>query len=266
LNSSQAEREQAKERAEAHLAQFREVVAERKNAITSEEEGLQSADADLKNAEAVQRSGDADLDAAGEKKEKLVSIERDAYRPLKEATDGIDQADLLEKVVLAGTEYGVVDALMASLPLTLRKAPDARSEFDNMLLGQFEQELANRVGEQDSIINDGEAGKTRRAAAVDSAKLSYSMAEERLVASKVTCEGAEAAAKEGDAQLKAAQKAVKDFFHEFQVARGNLDDAKSRLDGFREGTLVSFRELRDTLSKPPPSVEEPAAADQGVEA
>merc|ERR1740138_2040083 len=115
----------------------------------------------LKEALAMQRKGDASLEAAAAKKTTLETALAEVYGPLKEKA--ATNAEV-KKLAAVGTEFCFDPSLLGTLPATLKKAPDMRGKFDSITLEQLESEFSKSIGDLDKELESGQGGKTERAA------------------------------------------------------------------------------------------------------
>merc|ERR1719230_439516 len=160
------------------------------------------------------------------------------------------------------------ESMMIALPAALAKTPEARGQFDSVVIGQVEEELKKKVSEQDQILAEAAPGQAKCIAAIDEAKKSLDAArgEQRVAAeffdnlSKEQNECSEASA--------TAQKAVRDSASLLKKLEKTLHNAEVEVQIFEQGPRETFKQLCER-SAPAPVAEEqeeeaPAAMDESA--
>jgi len=234
----------------------------------AEEESDAAATA-LKAAQAEQKSGDKEYKASAAKKEKVVSMQAEAYVPLKETA--MKDSEMKKKVKLlmtVGKEFSFDSSLLESAPAALAKKPEERGEFDKTILGHMDTQFEKCLEALSAEISGLEPGKQEREAKVAAAKSVADAAAAKLGAATTAVKDAKDALKAGEKALKAATLSVKNWLPDVKVMFDSLDEATEELKTFKEGPLQTFETLKDLETPPPPPEEpeepeepEPAAAD-----
>lgn len=272
-DSEKVAREAAQSVAQESLDKAKETGSHLGEKLASDISALKEAARALADVQAAEEAGNAELLAASEEKDKLETMLKDTYAPLKEGSVvGAATKKLVTALVQVGKSLSFDASLIDSLPAALKKAPDARGMFDGIVLKQYEDGFAKRIAELDQLLAEGAPAKEARAAAVLDAQTAKDGAEEQKRTSTVALQEAQKAVKEGEAKLKTAKKAVGDLAPELEEAKMNFENASARLAAFREGPLAAFTELRDRSTPPPVEeegacmtvVSEEAQADEGM--
>ncbi|CAE8649213.1 unnamed protein product [Polarella glacialis] len=220
----------------------------------------------LKVAEQEQKTGDAELVAAGAKKERYEAATV-TFSQIKEGTmEAKAAAKALADLGKLGKDLAFDTALLTSLPAALSKEPAARGNFDQLVITQIESELQKHVAAVTGILEAGAPEREVRAAKVTAAKSVADVAAVRETACKDALKDAQAAQKEAEKTQTAAIKAVKLFGSEMKQVATDLQEAKDSLQEFQSGPMAAFQDLLARSSAPPPAppappVEEAPAAE-----
>ena len=103
------------------------------------------------------------------------------------------------------------------------KEPPARTEFDTLVMTQFEQAVAEQVAAQVKLVEDAAPMKVEKAAAIDSAEAALEVARAAAATAEDVCKQAKEAEAVGDAALKEAKKALTgSHFHSVPMFLGRL--------------------------------------------
>jgi len=219
----------------------------------------------LKAAQAEQKSGDKEYKASAAKKEKVVSMQAEAYVPLKEqAMKESEMKKKLKLLMTIGKEFSFDSSLLESTPAALAKKPEERGEFDKTILGHMDTQFEKCLEALSSEIAGLEPGKQEREAKVADAKSVVDAAKAKLEAAAAAVKDAKDALKAGEKALKAATLSVKNWLPDVKVMFDELDGATAELKTFREGPLQTFEQLKD-LETPPPPPEEPEEPEPAAE-
>merc|ERR1740121_3611400 len=116
-----------KAESEADLTAKASVVAKQKQENTEMNEASTRAESAVREAEAAQLSGDADLETAAAQKERIESVLRSAFVPMKEGSiDSTGAPEQVESILSLARELGLDDSLRASLASVFKKEAAAR--------------------------------------------------------------------------------------------------------------------------------------------
>jgi len=243
------ERDAALVAAQSNISTLETDLSEKKAKLEVDKQAMVEAVAALKEAETLQAQGDMDLVQAADKKEKMENMVKDALVPSKEGTG---DKKLLKDIEKAGKAFDMDSSLMEALQRALRKTVDSRLAFDKMALQEFDNACQKIVSDLDSFLAEGKPGKVEREAGVQAANATQNVACELHEKSSTNVSDAEAALKQGKADVKAAEKGVSNFLSEIQVAANDLDKKRYALTDFQQGAFADFMHLKDP---PAPIVE-----------
>jgi len=235
-----------------------------KTAVTESISAHKACKEGLASSEAEQKAGDADFEAAAEKKAQLESAVAGIYTPLKEGT--IEAGQVSKKAgmfVSLGKKLGLDASLLTSLPNVLTKSPGDRGGFDTVVLEQAEAEISKCRDALVNTLDNGEPAKKERAAKVEVAVAKLAEAAEAERTCKASLEAAKVDQKESEAAQKAATKAVQMFGPEMKKVAASFETAKASLETLKAGPLKAFEDLLVYTAIAPP-VEEKAETEAAV--
>jgi len=244
--------------ADAVLSSKRDAEAEMKKALTEASEARNIQKKALDEAQAAQKHGDADLEAAAGKKEKLENAQKETYVPLKEGSiEGKGDINKAVKTLMSTCkEFGFDTSLISTVSGVLPRPPAERGDFGNMTLVQLEGEFSKSIAAFSETIANGESGKAERAVAVESAQKVFETVDDQFKTCHVNLVEAQAAVKEAQKELASAVAAVKAFAPTILKLESARDKEKANLMAFTEGPLATFRELEARTTPTPPPTEE----------
>lgn len=254
-----AEADGEKTKREGDVQASTEAVAQKNEALTAATEAAADADAKLKEAhknsaaaKSKQEAGDALLLAAAGSKEKIESVLRTSFEPLK--TGALEPATIKEAVATiakVGKECHFDASLLTSLPSALGKVPEARGSFDTVVLGQVEEQLQKQIELLTEQLASGEQGRQERAAEVAQADASLETAKATDESAKAGLKEAKTALKDAEEALKIANKSLKQFGPEMKQVKAELEQLKEQLKELENGALADFKELAERSIHPP---------------
>jgi hypothetical protein len=261
-DEDKASKEAAEKAASEALEAKKTAAEEAKTASAEAIEAAKAAKAALTKAKEEQEEGDAELEAAGTKKEK-VEAGKGFLEALKAGTlEEGKVSEAVEELVAVAKDFGFDGTMITTLPSALSKAPSDRGAFDEMVFTQADDALVKQIATLADTIANGETGKAARAAKVTEATTALEAAEAASTAKKEAKTEAAAAQKEADTAFKAAAKEVKGHGPLMKQCQKDLESTKSDLVEFCEGPKATFSELvAYTLIVP----EAPAAAEAPAE-
>jgi len=157
------------------------------------------------------------------------------------------------------------ESMMIALPAALAKAPDARGQFDSMVIGQLEAELAKNISEQDKILADAVPGQEKCTRDIAEAQTAFDAARgEQRESAKVFDNLSKEQADLTEASA-GSQKAVRDIAAVLKKHDKALHNAEVEVEIFEQGPRETFKALRERTT-PPPVVEEEDVGDDAATA
>lgn len=253
-DTEKASRDEALANAKAVHEQKVAAVGSCKENLSNAASECKAANTALKEAEAAQKSGDAELLLAATKKEKIETFTKETLAKLKETNEGGTKT--FEK---SCKEFGIDAGEIKALSSALAKDPAIRGTFDAMVVKKLEEDLDKMVSGLSEKLASGEPAKQERASAVDAAKARKDAADAAKESAEKALSDAEAAEKESKAAAKDAQASVDKFMPEMQEIADARDDATTALSDFEAGAKTAFAQLESRSSTPPPEPEPEAA-------
>jgi len=248
LEAKVAAADTEKESRSAAAAAASAAALEKAEAVQAAKEALLTAKADRATALTevatsvqAQKAGDEEQEAAGEKKAMAESTVSGALAALKSGSTENAAKSVLE-VMEVGRKLGLDAQLLASATVALGKGPDARSEFDGVVVAQVDGGFSAAIARLTDMITNGEASKAERVAKVDACKAKLEAAEKHVESCQQQREAAQVALKEAKDADSEAKKAVKSFGPEMDVAGKAAAAAKGPLASCKE-VIVGFNYL-----------------------
>jgi hypothetical protein len=262
-DSEMANRQEAVLAADASVVAKQSAMADQKAVVASDMEARDAAQQALTESLSLQTSGDMELNAAIENKEKLEGAMKDVYTPLKLGeSDKATTKKYLASLASTCKEFKIDKSLMSALPGALNKPTESRSSFEAVILQQFESEISKSVDAFQACISEGAPAKEARASAVQAAQATYDAAEEKYVASSGALDALAMELKACEKSVREAKRLVKDFTTERAQDISASDEAKSRFNSFRSGALLAFNSLKDRSNNV--AATEKASGDSGI--
>jgi len=263
-DGEKSSREAAVQGATASLAVKTEGAAAAKVSLHDAAAKHKAAAEALAAATAEQKTADAPLEVAEDKKERLQSALTSCFAPLKEGTSE-SAKEAVATVAKIGKDFAFDAALLTSLPSALGKELSERGSFDTLVIEQVETELQKQLALYAGQVSEGASGKADRALKVAEASAEMNASAETEKMLKETLKEAEKEVKAAEDALKQANKNFKQFGPEMKTVQSELGEATAALEELKDGALADFKELAERSIHPPvvveePVVEEPVAA------
>jgi hypothetical protein len=225
---------------DAKIAQVQEL----KKCLANDALAFRSAKESLQDAEDSRRKEEIEVRASHKKKEEYATM-LELLEFLKNAApeDAESQKKNTSLLTLV-KKHAFEDSMLIALPAALRKASDARGQFDKLTIDGLQTELNKRIAEQDANITAFAPTEQRLASAIEQARgvLDASSAKLRKSASAF-----QTASDEKDALTSAAAvavKAQKDLVAAQRKLAKTCENAEAELEVFRDGPLMTYEELQ----------------------
>jgi len=251
-------REAAVSEAEKRLSELGEIVKTRKAELVEESRAYTQAKEALTVAQAAQVAGDAEVHAAAEKLEVLKGALTESVEPLKDGS--LDAANATKKAAelakLLG-KFNIDESMRTAIPTAFAKEPTVRGSFDEMVVQQVSQVVAERIKELEALIENAAPAKAERAAAVVAAQASADASKDKQVEAASALRASQSEEKEAEGVLTTKRTSLNDLWPEIKQSTDALDSANARLTSLRDGGLAGWQEL---CTPPPPVVEAPVSA------
>jgi len=204
-------------------------------------------------AKAAEESSGAEAEAVAGKKVELETLLVPDSQFAKWRCEAAEKKEVSAFVKMIKSKSKFEPVLLQSLVPTLLVAPEARTEFDKLVLHHFQQAVEKQVAAQVSSLEGTASTKATCVEAV-------AVAQAALDAAKTAAEAGAAAAAEADAagqraavEVKAAEKSLREHGSLVKTASKDCKSAEAALEDFKSRPLAAFVELRDRT----PLVDEP---------
>jgi myosin heavy subunit len=211
-------------------------------------------------------------------KRDLTEVQTKLFDASKESEDAITAKEALEGLLRGGVQSRAAEILevkeflksighhleidstmMSALSLALARAPDARSNFDELTIKDLEEKGARKIAERTEVIEKSESTKVALTAAAADAEAKLAVKKEQQIKAAVAYTKAAETATAAETTFKEAKKAKTDSAKAANKAIQDHETAQALYDLFAAGPIEDFRKLRERLS-PVPEVT-PAAAE-----
>jgi len=248
---------------ESEEASMKAVVEDKTRAEEAAEKTLEESVGALNTAKEAfskaqdeQKMGDAELEAAGERRATLTSTKTEVWDPLKEGSPEKPQS-YVQTLMKVANDFSFDASMLTALPAAICKAPGDRGAFDAIVLEQVAAEFHRCTEALEQTITSGDSARSERAAKVSSSAAEFEQATESEKACREALKTAKAEKKEAVASRRVVSKALQALAPELKKAAAELERASASLEDFRMGPLMAFQELvqRSALA---PAAEEPA--------
>jgi len=246
-------------------------------ALVAAKQALVDAKTNLGKAKDEVDSFDVQLTKKEAELEKVKTVMNDHFMVLK---NGVDWPDKKEQEAGEKKHLGSIastlkhlhadTSLMSALESALVKKPADRGPFDTMAIDQLETILTGKVSEHETFINNADALKAEKTAAVAAAETNLANCESGKTGSEEALDAAKKAQKDAQTALKEATKAVHTQEKAVEEAKSTATDADTSSEDAKKN-VEAFDFLKSRPSKAPepepveveeeaaPPAEEPAA-------
>jgi hypothetical protein len=230
---------------------------------------LKDAKTALHDLETAVKTAETDASSLTAKKEKLDSIIKEFFVPVKEGTldKGLTKsAAWVGKHLSKEFESTLEKEFVACVVRTFSKPASSWGTFDHIIDKELDGKLKDIVAGLTSELATMEGAKEPRAANVEAAKGAVVAADEKVKAAEEAHTATAVAAKDAKAGSKASTTALKQQQHIIEKAASALQHAEHALTAFKEGALAAYTEVEAHTAPPPPPepVEEPAAVEAAM--
>jgi len=224
--NEQAAREAAKAAAVEVVMAKKSEVTEKQQVVVQDASSIRDAEKKLREAKENHSSSEAEWQALGVDQEKCQEVIQGTFQVLK---DGSWENPRAQKQKLAALKSYVQKNLsqdksvLDSMSTVFSKKPEERGSFDNMVVDQLANSLAQHLEALGEKRNTAAAQITEKAAMVEQAGESVKTAQEKQQESKAAVAKAEAEHVHLTAELADAQKAVKEHANTTRQAVTDLE-------------------------------------------
>ncbi|CAE7437417.1 unnamed protein product [Symbiodinium microadriaticum] len=245
-----AELDQTVKDAEVSLQAAKAYTSECEAKLKTASEAVCTSKATLTQRLNEQKKGDEGIVKARADKELLESTKSECFEKLKSGGAVAKEAkQLLKKIEPFIKQTGSDASLITAAPATLLKPPEERGSFDQIVLEQLEANFTAKLTEfETQLAEAAPAAEARAEEEVQKAQSTHEAAESKQKEASVELCAAKEAQKEANAVVAAAKKAVADYRPDYQAATATRDAKKEELETYVDGSLATFKELKERIS------------------
>lgn len=263
--SEHASRRKAKQDSEAGLA-----------ALVKQLEGSKENQAALKKAvqecksanSALQKeanTADKEMTSLNSKKTSLSELLANEYELLQnEASTTPAGKQAVKKLESAGKHYNLDPTLLQTFPLTAKKEPSSRSEFETMMFTSLKAAIEKETNAMSAKLVELEPQKAEKTKALAEAAEKLEKMQAELSSANEEHSKTQAAHKEAEKAVEKAEEFVYQIWNDMKAACDAQDERADSITEFKKN-LDMFNQLRDR--EPEPEEPEPTAeVAEGTEA
>jgi len=260
-DEEKAARATASSEAQAQLEAKKQDCTEKEATLEKIREGIAPKKAALSAAQKEQKGLEKQLEKAASDKARYEEAISSTYAELVEGnwTDVKAVKGMLKRLAPFCKELKLEFSLMTSLGTAVEKKPEARGEFDNVVLSQLGNALKERAASHGATVDGGNVETKRCAAEVAASQQALDQTLQAEAAALEILDAAEAQREELKTDVKEKMKAVVSFEKDCVRIASERDDAISTLEEFRSGPLEAFAALKVLSSAAPEPSEAPVA-------
>jgi len=251
------QRAKAKKESEATLEVAKAKLIQDKAAVKNAEKAASDAAEALKAAKKEDADAEKAFQRIAKKQESLSNALANEFELVLNNSSGCSGGKQAVKNLKAlGTEFGMDNTLLETLPISCKKAPDARSEFEATVFTSLKGFINSSIAELVKQVDEAEGVKAEKKATVDSASVTLENAQAALKAATETLEATQVANTEGAKAVRKADHHVRAIWEDMRQACDAQDKAAADVQNLKENVLAAFNKLKEKEPEPEP-VEEP---------
>jgi len=229
----------------ARLVSEMEALEAAKKSWCEVHKGLRDAWRTMCEAREDRRQKDANLFEAVEKKQILEAAVSSHLESISNGTCR-DMRESVDELVAACSKAAIDTGLVQSFALAGRKAPDARTNFDKIVINSLGESVAKRVVELSDLAAQGNPGSADRETAVKDAEAAFASAECRMREASHKIRRIEVRAQVAESDVIDAEEDEQRANEEKRRKAAEHVIAQWSMEQFRLGPLVAFKKLKGT--------------------
>jgi len=250
-----AKRTKAKKDAEADLEAAGKKLEASKEAQANCRKAVDDAKSHLKAVQKESTAADKEMQAHANKKANLSDLLANEFVALQQETSNTPTGKTaVKKLLHAGKEYDLDETLLTTFPLTCKKEPASRSDFELMMFTSLKASIDKQIESLTQKVAELEPSKGQLTNTATAAQQSLERAQASLTAANEEHSGAHAAHKEADKAVTKAEDGRYQIWADMKLACDAQDDLADEITAFKE-TVQSFQQLRDREPEPEPAEE-----------
>jgi len=261
-----SKREKAKKDAEASLESAKAAAVAAKTAKKDAEKAVSDAEAALKAAKAEEKSADNALQSISKKQARVSDALANEFElVLNNSSSCPGGKEAVKNLKALGKEFGMDNTLLETLPISCKKAPETRSEFEAMVFTSLKGLINSSIAEISKQVAEAEPIKAAKSEATANAKATLENTQAALKAANETVDATATASTEAAKAVRKADHTVRGIWEDMRQACDAQDKAAADLKNLKEVVLDAFTKLKEKEPEPEP-VEEPAPAEEAAPA
>lgn len=250
LESSRPGFDRQKSEAEAKLAVALGDLNAKKIASSDASVQVAEAKALLSERQQALKAAEAPLKPVRKEKEGLESMLSTDFKALCDPAEW--EASKVKKrcnaIVSLAKKLSCDDSLTSSLPGSLSKKPDERTQFDGMVLQQFEVGVSEKVQQLVATLEAGSISIADCVSAVEGAQSEFDKRKEVSDTAAAALKAAQSEHREFSATLQAANDSIGNYEPEMNKAQAFHSEKVEELKNFQEWNVFSYKSLKDRVS------------------
>lgn len=255
-----AKRTSAKKAAEAALEALKAKVEAKKEVQSAARKAVHDAEKEIKAAEKDAARAEKEMQAQVDKKTDLSELLVNEYVLLKDGDSHSPAGKAaVKKVMAVGKEYHLDDTLLQTLPLTCKKEPESRTEFEVMMFTSLKTAIDRQIDGLTQKLVELEPGKAQKLSAVAAAQGNLDKAEAALTAASDDLHSAQAANKDANKEVSKADDFLYKIWQDMKVACDSQDELRKEVENLKDNVFTAFHQLKEKEPEPE-AVEEPEAS------
>jgi len=216
----------------------------------------------LKAAEKEFTSLEKEMQIHADEKAQLTSLLENEFVMLRDGSSaGAAGKKAVQKMVKSGKDYGADYTLLQTFPITCKKLPDQRSEFEQMMFTSLKASLDRSIASLSQKLAEAEPIKVQKGAAVASAKGTLERAEAALLAVSEELSTNQTAQKEAAKEVAKADAFLHQIWADMKAACDAQDALAEELKRLQDEVFASFEKLKERAPEPEP-VEEATVTEE----
>jgi len=262
-----ARRTKAKEAAESSAKDAEDKFEEKKEKHATAKKAVHDAKGVLKAAEKDAQHMEKEMQANSEKKASLTEVLASEFVLLKDGTSNTPEGKKAVKTLEAiGKQYKLDNTLFQTLPLTCKKEPENRTEFEVMMFTSLKAAIDREIDSITQKAAEQEPGKASKLATVATAKEALEKAEASLSAVNEELSAAQAANKEAQKEVTKADHYLYKIWSDMKAACDAQDELAAEIKNFSETIVAAFEQLKEKQPAEESAAEDAAEdpADEGA--
>jgi chromosome segregation ATPase len=261
VEKEKASLQEAQQAVEAQLVEKTEDVAVKVKTFEEARACFQTSKSKLDGAQAALSTARHVPDQLQGEKTAVESVSTEHLEPLVKGAPAADVRRHLASLLPVCEQTNIGFSLLAALPTAANLAPEARGQFNNMVMEELTRELREHVVALEAKLAESATTISTREQAVETITAEHATVEAAHVIADDTMKAAQADRKDCQAALQNAKTAVREIAPKLQQVAAETKAAKKALTEFRSGILRNFKVLNEHEDSATLPLEDASVAD-----